>query len=383
MLSRRLRTVVTTLIAVVVGAVVLPGCLITEVTQTQTITAPDPNATAFGSAFSMDERRAVVRAVVDGRPVVYVFDAVGPGWEHQATLVAPDDASENWGASVAVSGDDLAIADPSAEINETLESYGSVEIFRWADGAWTQTERRVAAGRYTNYGAGVWMSGTGLLTWTRPACDLYCTTGSWSYSQRGPDGYQHVRQATTGHHLAVGVDGGRFAFGATVDTSWLDPAEDAHLGVFHDTNPTWDLVGESVPYWIGEVEEDPSGVFRNVDIGGRVMAYENCCGWGRGLHIRRLSNAAYQPEASFPLIKRSDGLLVLGDLILLADRTGPIFHSLSYVNGRWKGSNDLELPAGTSFSVRPVAAGNRVMVGGANAVHILTVDLVDDAVEAA
>ena len=82
------------IVPVLACVLALSACLVTRPSEVHVVTAPDASATGFGSAFSMDEQRLVARAVSEGSPVVYVFDAFGSGWEHTATISAPPTATD-------------------------------------------------------------------------------------------------------------------------------------------------------------------------------------------------------------------------------------------------------------------------------------------------
>ena len=80
-------------------------------------------------------------------------------------------------------------------------------------------------------------------------------------------------------------------------------------------------------------------------------------------------------EASFAVSEQSAGISVLANgVILVADADDGVWHSYARHEGTWQHSTDLALPAGASFSTRPVAAGNRVAVAGTEAIHVLTVE---------
>lgn len=363
-------------------ALVLSACLITKATDTTTVSAPDAGATGFGSVFAMDEGRLVARAMVGGSPVVYVFDASGDDWVHSATITPPFGASPYWGNAVAVSGDTIAIGD-SAYYIENVNSWGRVEVRRLNGGTWNLSQMLLPTGEWEPFGAGLWLSGDGLVVRSDIACDASCSNGSWSLYYRSGSQFQHAYSARNSAYLSVGADAGRFAVGSPgfADDVYIGSYGDNALRVI-DSNvmlPAF-VVNEQVP--LGDpFGEDPltTRLFRKVDLSGDLLAYESCCTSDDRLHVRRYDGTTYQPEVTFDVTEQSAAVAVLANgAVLVADAADGVWHVYAQDGeGTWGNSTDLTLPAGTSFATAPVTVGNKVATRGANVINVVTIDIVD------
>lgn len=364
--------------AVLVVGLVLAGCLVTKTTATATVTPPEPGVTAFGSAFSMDEGRLVVRAVRSGEPVVYVYDAAGAGWTHSATIAVPDDWSYAWGTALAVSGDTIAITDPARD------GGGVVTLYDRRDGAWHSGQTfGDGGGEWTNYAAGVWLGGDGLLIRTGIVCDLFCNAGRWELFRRNGTEFQPAINSPAGRSgkdLSVGVDGGHFAIGnpGFFETDYGSPFANALMVVDTDAQPPQVRLDEVVPTEDQTGEPTVTGIFGKVDLSGDVLAYEGRSGTDRVLTIRRYNGTTYQQEATFPLTFAPASVSVLPGAVLVADPVVGAWHVYAYWEGAWQQSSDLAAPEpATAFGVPPVAVGNKVAVRGNGVIRVLTVEVVN------
>jgi hypothetical protein len=360
-------------------ALLLSACLVTRAATTRTVTAPNPAATGFGSAFHLDEDRLVVRAEVGGSPVVYVFDDAGSGWQHHSTIAAPPSASGSWARSISVSGDEIAIADPGRETGNGFDSYGAVTVHRWSGTRWTIAQTLTSGRDWDQFAAGVWLGDDGLVVSSSSVCDGVCSDGAWTLYHRYGFGFSPVFRTTPGIDVSVGVDAGRFAIGVPGGYNETGSAYDNTLRVI-DANVTLPrfVLDQTVPIWDDDGGET-TGLFRSVDLSGDVLAYESCCTSDARLHLRRFDGSDYRPEATFPLSEASAGVVAMDDLVLVADAAAGVFRAYAFHDGEWERSSDLKVPAGAGFAVPPVAAGDRVAVAGNGSVHILTVEVVDPA----
>lgn len=370
-------------IAAVMVAAALSGCLVTTSSHTATIAAPDAGVVGFGSALSMDEGRLVARAVRAGSPVVYVFDSVGSGWVHSATITAPPPASESWGSFVAVSGDTIAVADPGRSTGPT-EQYGMVTIYDRREGTWQSGQTLTSDREWTNFAAGVWLTGDGLVVRSDRVCDSVCSVGQWDLYQRYGTQFRAAftsRPERTGIGLSVGVDQGRIALG--------NPGfHDIDLGVYDNALLVVDanvrlpsiVLDETVP--VG----DPFGTepiivdqFRKVDLSGDLLAYENCCGVDRKLRIRRFDGSTYQQEAWFPLAAPAAEVSVMPDVVLVGDPSIGGWQTYAFSGGSWQRGTNLAAPdaVAASFTTPPVAVGNKIAVRGNGVIHVLTIQVVE------
>lgn len=359
-----------------VGALVLSACIETRATDAQVVTAPDAAATGFGSAFAMDEDRLAVRAEVGGAPVVYVFDAVGTTWDHSATLTPPSTASGAWARTLSISGDVLAVADPGVMGTET-EEYGVIDVYEHTGGAWAALTTVRSGRAWSSFASGVSLAGDNLVIRSAGVCDFYCSPGGWRLYRRDGQTFAPA-SGSGGPTLTVGIDGDRIALTEAGYWDWESyTGFDNVLSVRGGDGQL--LLNERVP--VGDPDSGDPGVFdlfTDVDLSGDLLAYESCCTSDSNLYVRRFDGSTYVAEASFPVSEQSAGFSVLANgVILVADAGDGVWHSYARHEGTWQHSTDLALPAGASFSKRPVAAGNRVAVAGTEAIHVLTVEAVD------
>ena len=130
-------------------------------------------ADAFGSASALEDTTLIVGApdddTVSGRDsgAVYVFERVGPAWElRQKLRPSPGlPGASSWdgprfGASVALSGDRLAVGAPRAH-----QSQGRVLVFTRTAGTWSLAAELAQSdpSSYAEFGAAVALRGTRLL----------------------------------------------------------------------------------------------------------------------------------------------------------------------------------------------------------------------------
>ena len=369
-----------------VGVLVLSACIETRATDTQVVTAPDAAATGFGRVFSFDDDRLAARALLDGEPVVYVFDDAGSGWEHTATITAPPTAGGGWGASVAVRGDVLAVATPGGLTTDPSE-YGTVDVYDLVGSEWQPFTRLVGGSEFGRFADGVRIDGNRLMVFSGGTCDFVCSDG-WTagYRREGPTyvpsgGYSVAPDGTS----ASG--GGR---GAIAVPGWYDfdnntYGDDSTLRVYGADGETLLYERRRYPDY-GLLQPGYVDYFTNVGIYGDVLAYENCCEYDHGeccaseskIHVRRYDGTTYVPEASFDVTERSAGIKVLAnDVILVADGSEEVWHTYARQDGTWQHSTDLAPPDGVAFVSRPAVAGNRIALRGDEAIHVLTVEAVD------
>jgi len=124
------------------GAVYEYDCTAAACTQTNRV-APTDLATGhrFGAAIAVSGDTLAVGAPGQSPPAVYVFIRSGSTWVQQAKLVATGSASgAGFGRMLALAGDHLAVGAPGADARA-----GAVYVFDRAASAWTQTVRFAAA----------------------------------------------------------------------------------------------------------------------------------------------------------------------------------------------------------------------------------------------
>jgi hypothetical protein len=114
------------------------------------LVASDPTANDyFGVSVALDENTAVVGAHHDddlgeNSGSAYVFVRAGTAWSQQQKLMAPDGAvSDNFGASVAISGATLVAGAPQDD--DLGENSGSAHVFVRTGSTWSQQQKLIAA----------------------------------------------------------------------------------------------------------------------------------------------------------------------------------------------------------------------------------------------
>src|SRR5262249_49603976 len=123
--------------------------------QQQKLTASDGMPfDYFGSSAAISGDMVVIGATNAnlGQGAAYVFTRSGTTWIQQQILTASDGAAfDQFGLSVAISGDTLAIGAPNADI-EWNEEQGATYIFARSGAIWTQQQKLTASdGMYGDY----------------------------------------------------------------------------------------------------------------------------------------------------------------------------------------------------------------------------------------
>ena len=129
------------------------------------LTPPVPADEAqFGFSVAISGTTLFVGAIEDDGPPgkVYVYDADGGSWSLSQTLVPSDGSNnDNFGRSIAVSGNRLIVASPADDDNGSFS--GSAYIFDYNGSSWIQSAKLVpsdgAASDYLGYEKGVAISG--------------------------------------------------------------------------------------------------------------------------------------------------------------------------------------------------------------------------------
>jgi uncharacterized protein (TIGR03437 family) len=119
-------------------------------TQQQKTTAADGTANdVFGDAVALSGDTLVIGApdddeIAKGQGSVYVFTRSGAVWTQQQRLTADDGAEgDQFGGSVAISGDTLVVSAPLDDIGAN-SAQGSAYVFVRNGGVWTQQQKLIA-----------------------------------------------------------------------------------------------------------------------------------------------------------------------------------------------------------------------------------------------
>ena len=230
-------------------------------TKQAELTAPDGIANdQFGAAVALSGNTALVQAIyrsVNGQSyagTVYVFVRSGRTWKRQAEFEDPSPAAnEDFGASLALSGNTAAVGLPYKSVNGNTDA-GAVYLYQRSGTTWSAPVELTAADGATSdlFGAdGLALSGHTLLVGAigrtvagHTFCGaVYVFTGSglaWTQSTRIDD-----PNAVTGDSfgIATAVSGGTVLIGAPSQTvGGLAGAGAAY--VFEGTGASWTKVAE-------------------------------------------------------------------------------------------------------------------------------------------
>jgi len=189
--------------------------------------APEAFTANFGAALAIDGERAVIGApnhgagATAGRGAAYVFDWSGSAWVHDAAaLVRPATTPPRFGASVAISGERVAVGAPGTAEGVAV---GAVVVFETpaSDGVSIPAVSAVEAGDDL-FGASLALAGTTLVIGApgidTPQIDAGAAyafdlvAGAWT--PRGSVSFDTVRGARAGTDVAVSADGLVIAVGA-------------------------------------------------------------------------------------------------------------------------------------------------------------------------
>ncbi len=137
-------------------------------TQQQKLLAPDKaSADEFGTSVAVSGDTALIGAQYEAdsgtteNGAAYVFTRTGGVWTQQQKLLAADKASgDNFGYSVAVSGDTALVGAYREDDSGTTDN-GAAYVFSRAGGVWTQQPKLLAADKATDdrFGTSVAVSG--------------------------------------------------------------------------------------------------------------------------------------------------------------------------------------------------------------------------------
>jgi hypothetical protein len=105
----------------------------------------------FGRSVAIDGDTAVVGAPFDDvapnddQGAAYVFVMSGGNWTEQQQLVADDgQVGDEFGASVAISGDTIVVGAPEVDLG-AVEGQGAAYVFKWDGTVWTQEQKLMAS----------------------------------------------------------------------------------------------------------------------------------------------------------------------------------------------------------------------------------------------
>jgi PKD repeat protein len=237
----------------------------------------------FGRAVGVDGDRIVVGAALDDTPgtnagSAYVFDKVGPSWVQTKLARADGAAGDEFGFSVAVSGNVVVVG---AYLDDDLgTSSGSAYVYEWDGLAW-QSDKLLAGDGVAGdrFGRAVVVDGARLLVGAPWDQDGGARSGSvHAYTRQGLSSWTSAKvlpfDGQNGDRFAMSLDlfGDRIAAGATLDDDLGTSAGSAYVISIPpiSTDLTADAGG---PYVVDEgssVQLDATG---SVDPDGSITAY--------------------------------------------------------------------------------------------------------------
>ena len=162
--------------------------------QAKLLAADKANTDFFGISVALSGDTAVVGASVEDdsgttdNGAAYVFTRTAGVWTQQQKLLAADkSASDNFGASVAVSGD-TAVVGAYGEDDGGTTGNGAAYVFTRTGGVWTQQQKLLAADVANNdqFGWSVALSGDTALVGARSESDSGTTANGAVYVFEAP-----------------------------------------------------------------------------------------------------------------------------------------------------------------------------------------------------
>ncbi|HYU36170.1 MAG TPA: FG-GAP repeat protein [Thermoanaerobaculia bacterium] len=192
--------------------------------QQARLAAPD-GSYEFGGSVAVSGDTAVVAAYYGNPDVpysgaVHVFVRNGSSWSEQGTLLAPDAESyDGFGASIAISGDTIAVGAPYSDSTPSRRRTGATYVFVRQGTSWSMLVKLLASDGQTNdeLGRSVALSGDTLVAgapYRVPAGAVYTfqrSGSSWVEQARIPNpdgGFERAfgeSVALSGGTLAVGA----------------------------------------------------------------------------------------------------------------------------------------------------------------------------------
>ncbi|MBI5668269.1 MAG: hypothetical protein HZC41_09705 [Chloroflexi bacterium] len=156
---------------------------------------PEPTISddfGFGQRFALDGDTMIIAATGDnaGKGAAYIFVREGSGWVQQARLTASDGVfGDQFGASVAISGDTAVVGAPMKQIGAKLE-VGQTYVFTRQGGTWTQQAILSLTGPqyYNRFGRAVAIDGDTIAiaeTYMTQGVNIFTRSGtSWTFQRR-------------------------------------------------------------------------------------------------------------------------------------------------------------------------------------------------------
>lgn len=195
------------------------------------------NGNEFGTSVALDGNTIAVGAAVAsvnsqiGAGAVYVFTRAGSTWTLQQKLIASDVLQNaQFGQSVTISGDTLAVGAPNQNLLPNYPGAGATYVFTRTGGAWSQQARLVPGGNMygARSGSAVALEGDSLLigarTWTQQSPLVLSPGAVFEFARVGSTWTEvaglYALDPTQSKHLgsSISLDGNRALVGAPGDT---------------------------------------------------------------------------------------------------------------------------------------------------------------------
>ena len=227
--------------------------------QLQKLLAADGAANdRFGTSVAVSGNTAVIGAPFDddlgsSSGAAYLFERVGGVWTQVAKLTATDGAAgDNFGGSVAVSGDTAVIGAPFGDGQEFAS--GAAYVFEKIDGIWTQTAELAASDGVfgDRFGGSVAVSGDTAVVGDEENDDLGSNSGSAYVFEKVGGVWTQVAKLTADDGAAgdmfggsVAVSGDTAVIGARLNLGNLTDSGSAY--VFEKAAGVWTQTGKLTP----------------------------------------------------------------------------------------------------------------------------------------
>jgi len=200
----------------------------------------------FGHAVAIEGDTAIISADTENGSTgaVYIFTRSGNEWTQQQKLVASDaTAADNFGHSVAIDGDTIAIGALQKTIGG-LPNAGAVYIFTRSGGTWSQQQRLTATTPVNggNFGASVAIDGDTMMIGSQfGGGSLY---GAVYYLTRSGNTWTEQQELLSNETTilqrfgsSVDIDGDTVVIGEWANGGAPDP--DGAIHIFEKSGSTW------------------------------------------------------------------------------------------------------------------------------------------------
>jgi hypothetical protein len=207
-----------------------------------------------------------------------VYEWSGSAWTQVGSDIDGEDAGDNSGTSVSISGDGTRVAIGAPYNDGSASNAGHARVYEWSGSAWTQMGSDID-GNAANDNSGLSVSlsndGTRVAVGTPYSDEIGSSAGSvrvyeWSgstWTQMGSDMYGEAAGDNLGFSVSLSNDGTRVAAGAQYNDGSASNA--GHTRVYEWSGSAWTQIGSDID---GEAASDQSGYSVSISGDGSRVA---------------------------------------------------------------------------------------------------------------